>query len=383
MSTGTLIGLYPKAARELLVAGGKELVTKLGEAAIREVVLGVLRGENLRDKTEGLTRRKIAVSTAALTVFFVRGVASDKAFLDTLGEQALLARKTSGSTKEDKWILNWLLGLTDKAVQNVLRDDFAKAKRYLDGYRSTIKDVVADCRGDYGDMSGHISIDAGREAINAPMSWDFLIPLLGAIGTQALTIRGSDKSTYGKLFERLVLGSLLEILGFRQIDREKPPDDLRMVYWLSHRDDKRESDATAIISPGHGVRFDIGFIGRGNSEISLDKVSRFEREMDFGRVHHTMATYIVVDRIGSRSRLPELARRIDGTVVQMSLSYWPRTVAESLSRISSFSHQLVRMSDRDLDKFLAEAINGVSMTQLVPDHFEFDLKDENGDDDQE
>ena len=36
--------------------------------------------------------------------------------------------------------------------------------------------------------------------------------------------------------------------------------------------------ASALIKAGHGVRFDIGFIGRRNPEISLDEVSRFERE---------------------------------------------------------------------------------------------------------
>src|SRR3990172_192510 len=104
--------------------------------------------------------------------------------------------------------------------------------------------------------------------------------LIKTIGAQTLAIRGSEKSAYGKLFEKLVLGSLLHILGFKHI--APPPQEYEKVFWLSSRNEKRESDATLLYELGQGVRFDIGFIGRGNPEISLDKVTRFEREISLG-----------------------------------------------------------------------------------------------------
>lgn len=340
MDSADLLNLYPKSGQELLDAGGRDLVEKLGIEAVRQVVLAVMKGENLRNRTELLTRRKIALSSGALIVFFLNGLKKDPAFLEKLPERALAALKHKGLTKQQRWIINWMLGLTDKAVQNVLRDDVHGSSLYHKNYDETLKDVSKQLEMEYGKLSGNLSLDSDKKNPTSALNWVFVLHLLGAAGTQAMTIRGSDKSTYGKLFERLILGSLLKILGFTLIDPEKTKNNPNMVYWLSERKEKRESDATALIKAGVGVRFDIGFIGRGNSEISLDKVSRFEREMDFGRAHHTMGTFIIVDRIGARSRLPELAARIDGTVVQMSMSYWPREVARKLERVDGFKHQL-------------------------------------------
>ena len=164
--------------------------------------------------------------------------------------------------------------------------------------------------------------------------------LLNTIGAQTLAIRGSEKSAYGKLFEKLVLGALLCLLGFKYVT--PPPEEFKGVFWLSSREQKRESDATLLYDKGKGVRFDIGFIGRGNPEISLDKVTRFEREISFGRSSHFyMATIILVDRIGKNSRIEQLAQVIGGNIVQMSASYWPQQVARVLHEALGFEHELV------------------------------------------
>jgi len=73
--------------------------------------------------------------------------------------------------------------------------------------------------------------------------------LLNTVGSQTLTIRGSDKSTNGKLFEKLVLGSLLSILGFTYETTQKIGE---RVFWLSSQSEKRESDATLIYKIGQG-----------------------------------------------------------------------------------------------------------------------------------
>jgi len=90
------------------------------------------------------------------------------------------------------------------------------------------------------------------------------------------------------------------------------------------------------------VRFDIGFIGRGNPEITLDKVTRFEREIEVGRRKWYLATFIIVDRIGEASRVKELARRVRGTIIQMSMSYWPQVLAQELRQVG-YQHELARM----------------------------------------
>jgi len=120
---------------------------------------------------------------------------------------------------------------------------------------------------------------------------------------------------------------VLQILGFKHVTF--PPKRTNRVFWLTDRLGSRESDATALCSPGQAVRFDIGFIGRGNPEISRDKVSRFERQLEVGKPRYYCGTFVIVDRIGERSRLVEQAKLINGTVIQMSMRYSrlkPRTL---------------------------------------------------------
>jgi len=137
------------------------------------------------------------------------------------------------------------------------------------------------------------------------------------------------------------------------------------VFWLSSRGERRESDATLIYEAGKGVRFDIGFIGRGNPEISLDKVSRFEREISLGRSTWYLSTIIIVDRIGANSRIQQLAEAIDGTIIQMSMGYWPQQVARELSRVLGYRHELVRMKQAEIGQYLRDKMDKVPLEELL------------------
>ena len=157
---------------------------------------------------------------------------------------------------------------------------------------------------------------------------------------------------YGKLFEPLILGSMLHVLGFRFLSQDRLRASDEYVYWLASKDERRESDATLLIRGGQGVRFDIGFIGRGNPEITLDKVSRFERQVEFNSGRWFLATFVVVDTIPARSRLPELAAEIDGTVIQMSMSFWPREVADELARRFGFESPIRSIPEVELRDYI-------------------------------
>jgi hypothetical protein len=165
------------------------------------------------------------------------------------------------------------------------------------------------------------------------------------------------------LFEKLVLGSLLHILGFRHVI--PPPDQYQRVFWLSSRGERRESDATLLYQAGKGVRFDIGFIGRGNPEISLDKVTRFEREISLGRSTYYMATIILVDRIGANSRIERMAEQVQGTIVQMSAGYWPKQVAQVLSDVLGYKHELIRMDDNQVEAYLNKAMQVIPLEEFI------------------
>ena len=67
-------------------------------------------------------------------------------------------------------------------------------------------------------------------------------------------------------------------------------DKMKKYFWLSHMDEyERETDATVVYN-GKAISIDIGFIGRGNPEITLDKVTRFGAYKRIGGVNHDMAT---------------------------------------------------------------------------------------------
>jgi hypothetical protein len=161
------------------------------------------------------------------------------------------------------------------------------------------------------------------------LGWEDITRLTTAIGSATLTIRGSEKSAYGKLFERLVLGSVLSILGLKYI---KAPSDheLSKVFWLSDNADERECDATVRLYPGKLARFDIGFIGQGNPEIMKDKLSRYARETEQYGIAHTSRTFIIVDRMPATGKTRALAERAGTEIVQMSMQFWPKELAQRI-----------------------------------------------------
>lgn len=262
----------------LLSASGSELVQQIGLDVVRGVVLDILLGKNLRDSTEILTRRRIAALNLATLHLFLKGSSLSENFVSRLPELAQEILSQKRVEKTERWLAQWALGLTDKAFQNVLRDDPQALLDYRERYVATCQQVIEEYQKKNDVLKGEFSL-AGKS--KAQINWLWMTYLMNTIGAQTLAIRGSEKSAYGKLFEKLVLGSLLHILGFKYI--LPPPQEFENVFWLSSRGERRESDATLLYQPGKGVRFDIGFIGRGNPEISLDKVTRFERQLALGR----------------------------------------------------------------------------------------------------
>jgi hypothetical protein len=356
----SLTELISPADSALLSASGSQLIEQIGLDVVRGVVLDILTGKNLRDSTETLTRRRIATLNLATIELFVKGSAGSRDFAKQLPQIAADILSKGNLSKADRWLAQWVLGLTDKAFQNVLRDNPEAIAEYRDRYIQICGEVIATRQTEKGALQGEITINGIHKA---QINWLWITYLLNTIGAQALAIRGSEKSTYGKLFEKLVLGSLLHILGFKHI--LPPPQEYEKVFWLSSRNEKRESDATLLYELGQGVRFDIGFIGRGNPEISLDKVTRFEREISLGRSKFFMATLILVDRIGANSRIERMAEEVQGTIIQMSAGYWPRQVAQVLNKTLGFKHSLIRMSDGETEAYLRKAMQKVPLEQFT------------------
>jgi hypothetical protein len=78
-----------------------------------------------------------------------------------------------------------------------------------------------------------------------------------------------------------------------------------------------------------------------------------------------MATIILVDRIGEKSRIERLARELNGTIIQMSASYWPRQIAEELHRVFGFEHELIGMPYNQMDDYLKTALSRVPLEDFI------------------
>lgn len=84
---------YPKTFKDLLFQTGKNFVKTIGEEAVKEAILSVLFGENLRDSTEFITRRKLILSNGALFVMFLKGCSEFPDYLDKLSNNVANHKK--------------------------------------------------------------------------------------------------------------------------------------------------------------------------------------------------------------------------------------------------------------------------------------------------
>ena len=356
--------LFPPEGALLLTGSGRAFVERLGVEAVREVVLGVLCGANVRTQTEPLTRRRIAQASGAIVAMFARGWAEVPGFTDKLSAMALSELQASSRNRALVWPAQWAIGLTNKAVQNVLRGKAAALEEYVADFDEAVADASARCLQDYGPLEVRLDLARSTDGSAVQLGWHDLSRLLTAIGSLTLALRGSDKSAYGKLFERLVLGSALTLLGFEHVQAEvnQKSDG---VFWLSDSRAAREADATLVLKPGKVARFDIGFIGVGNSEISKDKLSRYERELEMSGARHASRTFIIVDRLPDTSRTQRQAQRIGATIIQMSMQYWLRDLAGHLYEKLGYSHPLLDMDDGAAHRFISDRIQDVRIQDFI------------------
>lgn len=313
----------PPQCLEFVKTSGADLTKRIGLDEMRSIVAGILCGENVRSATEPLTRRRISVLNAGVLITIAR--ASQFLKPEELLDIAYSEIQETSESDPKHSVLMWILGLTKKQVQNVLRSDKRAWDEFITNTKKVTGNLARYSKEQFGEIHWTIEIDD----LTTEWNWLWAHSLMISLGTQALAIRGAEKSMYGKFFEKMVLGSVLKVLGFR-LDSKRSGS--KMTFWMSERGEKRESDATAIIEEGRGIRFDIGFIGPGNTEISLDKVSRFSRFDEISGRKYDMSTIIIVDRIGGRSRIKDLAGEIDGTILQMSSSLWPKDLDEVLNQ---------------------------------------------------
>lgn len=375
----TLGSLFPEQGRILLTGTGKQVLERIGVEAARRIVLSVMMGENIRDQTEPLTRQRITQISGAMVIMFLRGWLEVEHFTDKLSSMAVEQLTSSGKRIQKANISPalWVLGLTKKQMQNVLRDRKERLIPYITGFETVIEQAAAQCPKDYGELRITMGFAKDSEGRTITLGWKDLARLMTAIGSQTLAIRGSDKAMFGKLFEKLILGSVLTTFGFRRVNPAINTSTDK-VFWLSDSTGSRESDATLIFRRGQVARFDMGFIGRGNSEISKDKLSRYEREAEAAGGKHSSVTFIIVDRLPTKSKkTQEAANKIGAEIIQMHWQYWPRRLAERLGERLGFVHELQTMPDNKIREYLTNQLADIPIQDFLTAITIGELEEEN------
>jgi hypothetical protein len=316
----------------------------------------VLLGQNIRTATERITRHRIGLLNSALMQMYIDLHAAGFKPIEII-DKAYKQYFDKGTTAQEKILLRWMLGLTQKQVQNVLRSDKENWDEYVEMLKSSLKVTVDKSENEMG--PSQLSYTGEKDSL---LSWEWQTILLMTIGSETMAIRGSEKSIYGKFFEKMILGSVLSVLGF-ELSAENTVSE--NVFWLTSRSEKRESDATLIHSGGVGVRFDIGFIGVGNSEITLDKTSRFAKQIEIDGIPHELRTVIIVDKVGPKSRIIEQASEIDSYVIQMSHDDWPSQMAKVFEEIlPKYDSKLPKSTDKNYESAITKGVSNAPLERI-------------------
>lgn len=368
-SPSELSAHFPQQMRELLTATGKHFIERVGPEMIRHSTLQVLLGHNVRTQTEPLTRQRIAEVGGAVVAMFEAGLRADPKFFDHVSTLAITQlNSANGGRREKIWPAQWALGLTGKGMQNVLRSDPESLRAFIVGFEGAIDQAAANLESKLGPLQLRLSIGKSPLSDSPPLGWTETLRITTALGCAELAVRGSDKSRYGKLFERLVLGSALTILGF-EFSAPQAGGKKSNLFWLSDSSDERECDATAIVRPGVLARFDIGFIGAGNPEIVRDKLSRFAREIERGGKRSSSTSFVIVDRYPTDPAASSLslANRSGTSLIQMSMSLWPRELAKALTEKLGHKHPLAKLDDTKAKELIEKRMGSVDVMSFIDD----------------
>ena len=349
---------YNKLGKDYIKGTRQNFVERVGERGIKNIIKDILIGKNIRDYTEFQTQSRLIHSYSALLELYVRRLWKKTDSVEQYADY-IMNDYVEAENDEKRKLDLWLLGLTGKGLDNITRDNIVD---YQTSFADSMNDIIKSLENYYGPVDGYVEMRGKR----MDLSWNTLSLLLMAVGAQTLTIRGSEKSTNGKMFEKLILGSLLSIMGFEY--QKKPPAKLNKnekIFWLSHMDvNEREIDATFAYR-GKAVNVDIGFIGKGNPEITLDKVTRFGAYKEIGGVPHDMTTIIIVDTVADNSDLFQKAKRVNGYVFQMKDADWTIQFAKVLCRIMGITHELTEKDTDSLEEYFSRQLERIEIQKFI------------------
>lgn len=356
----SLYNEYSEKGKNNIKTSKNDFIDSIGEEETKEIIKNVFIGGNVRDITEFITQYRLLFSYGSMLDLFFKDVSKVNEEIKVYSDNIVSDLKSANNATE-KLLPLWLLGLTKKGLDNIVRTE-ENIDDYELKFNDTINDAIKSLEKEYGELQGTILLEDKKIDI----SWKTISRIMMAIGAQTLSIRGSAKSMNGKLFEKLVLGSLLTILGFEYCPEPTDTFDTnKKIFWLSHMDEnERETDAT-IVNNKKAVNIDIGFIGRGNPEISLDKVTRFGAYKRIGGINHEMSTVVIVDTVGQNSDLFNKANRVGGKVLQMKNKNWIYEFSSIISEKFDIEDKLKNITENELEQFLDNEFKNICVYDFV------------------
>ncbi len=96
-NTFSLLDNYPAFALPSLRTSGATVIDRLGMEVVKDVIFQVLTGENIRDSTEMLTRRRITMVNLGIVSLFLTALTEEAGYRRTLIEAAKSALTSRGS----------------------------------------------------------------------------------------------------------------------------------------------------------------------------------------------------------------------------------------------------------------------------------------------
>lgn len=242
--------------------------------SLRIMTHHILMGKNYRHLTEQRTKDKLILTY----VWLYDLVTKAKNQLGHHWQQKLIDELQSRNCKpkEIKNLMYWLVGLTDKTCTNIGES--------LDTTPNVMRDLLSHVK--------TLLIDIDREE-SIDMAWMMLMS-----GSATLNIRGSEKSFNGKRLEKVIIRSILAILGLTE----------NKHYWINiDRDEEvdRETDAE-IQTRRTRIRVEVGLIAPGNQEVIEDKISRVGRN-----------GIVIFDKVGKNSRIQNTADKATVKLIQL------------------------------------------------------------------
>ena len=239
--------------------------------ATKRLVLNMLLGKNYRIVTEVATKEKLFKAYSWL----VKVYRDSKLQHSGDWRRNLFREIEAAADEEEKDLTLWLLGLTRKTAVNI------GVRR--EHYPEYLTELITH-------YDQFLNVLSGEERDNV---W-----LLLMAGAATLNIRGSQKSAIGKRLERVLVRTMLTLLGF--VENE--------TFWVNVERDQevaREVDVEVASKRGR-IRIEIGLIESGNQEVVEDKIQRVGRN-----------GVVIFDRVGARTRIYESAEALGVKLIQI------------------------------------------------------------------